>query len=303
MRRAPAPSTAAAALAAGALSILGACANMKSPADKPVGPPPSYAVIAEAQNRRAARLDRIWARAVVVLTYIDEDDRRRTEQGEGHLQIRRPGGIGVDVGKLGETYYWLGADDERFWFFDLTEEDVVFLGRHENVGRPCARSLGLPAEPLDLVRLLGVTPIPAPGATDAAPPEVRWSEDGRSVLVDSQFAGAYERIWLDPETLLPSRIELRRSPDGPPAVYAILEEYERVSLRGVGGFFPFAPSRVEVHDPETDTEITLHLSELNDGKARNRLSDAVFDFPTLVDAFGPDRLVILDEDCPDPARP
>jgi hypothetical protein len=69
-----------------------------------------------------------------------------------------------------------------------------------------------------------------------------------------------------------------------------------------GGYFPKMASRIKLEHPESETRITLHLSDLEDGKSRSgRLTDAVFDFNTLYDVFAPREVVVLDRDCPTPA--
>jgi len=310
-----------------ATSTLG-CASVSKPSViERDSPPPNYSVVAARHNERVNRLSRIWARAVVELEYLDEKERRRREQGEGHLQIRRPGGVALDVGKLGQTYLWLGADDQRYWLFDLQDERELFVGRHENIGKACNRPLGLPAHPLEMVALLGVTPMsmeagmttgetpvpPKKAMTDGASvaPEksaergtTAWSRDGRWIVVERSLRRGCERMFFDPQSFVPTRIELYPPTDADePEVVAELHDYEQVTLRGVPGYFPMIASRVLIRHPESQTQITLHLSAMNDGMSRNRLSDEVFDLPSLMEAFSPTQVTALDRDCEYPALP
>ena len=254
-------------------------------------PPMTYEAVATAHNARAARLDRIWARAIVELWYVDDRGARRREQGEGHLQIRQPGDVALSIGKLGETYAWLGADGERFWFFDRFDEPRAVVGRLDNVGRPCAERLGLPADPLTLVDLIGASPIPDAGGATA------WSEDGRSVVVSFDRHGGRERLWLDAASLLPRRIELAGAePDG--RLVSVLENDTPVHQRDEGGFYPLLASRIEIVHAASETRIALHLSDAEDGRSRpGRLSDRAFDFDTLRAVFRPVEIHVLDANC------
>jgi len=254
-------------------------------------PPPAYEAVAEGHNARAARLDRIWARAVVELWYVDDRGRRRREQGEGHLQIRQPSDVALSIGKLGETYAWLGTDGERVWFFDKFDTPRVAVGRVENLGEPCAEPLGLPADPLALIDLIGASPIPASGG------ETAWSDDGRFIVASFDRRGARERLWLDAEARLPRRVELI-GPDGTDRLVAVLEDEAPVAQRDEGGFFPMLATRIEVSHEQSGTRLALHLSDAEDGRSRRgRLSDRAFDFEALRSAFRPAEVLVLDEGC------
>ncbi len=271
--------------------LVSGCASSPSgPAGSRDGAP-SYADVARAHNARAARLQRLWARAAVQLRYTDDQGRERRDQGEGHLQILQPGRMALSVGKLGEVVFWLGSDAERFWWFDLGEESVAAIGRHENANRPCAGELPLPVHPLDLLDLLGVTELPA--RSRSAP----VIGPGGRVVVDVAARVGVRRVYFEPETMRPARIELWLAGETEPSVEAILSDYERVDLPSVGGVDPRAASRVSVTARETGAELVLFLSDLNDGSRPGRLEPFVFDFGELAGALNPRRVVVLDEAC------
>ena len=263
------------------------------------GEPPAYEDVATRFNERAGRLGRIWANATARFSYIDEDGKRRTDQGEGHFQFIAPDRFALSIGKISEVLFWLGCDEDRYWFFQMHDGEQVSIGRNDNLGRPCSRDLGLPASPIDIIDLLGVTPLPstATGATS-------WSTNGRWLVVDAPGRLAWRRLFLDPKTYLPARVELYDPNDTTePLVISSIELYDRVELDGVGGFMPEAPSRLQIDHPASETSIRLFLHNLNDGKTNGRLSDAVFTFESLVEAFGPEEVIVLDRDCPEPALP
>lgn len=254
-----------------------------------------YEDIASAHNARAARLARLWARAAVQLRYTDREGRTRREQGEGHLQVLQADRLALSVGKLGEVIFWLGSDSERFWWFELGEDSVGAVARHENATKACVGELPLPVHPLDLLDLLGVTAFPPGSAGD-----VLVDPRGR-VVVDVPARSGARRVFFDPETMVPVRIELWLPGRDEPALEADLSEYERVDVPAAGGVDPRAASRVRVRVRETGAELVLFLSDMNDGSRPGRLEPFVFDFEELLGAHRPSRVVVLDADCATPA--
>ncbi len=289
------------ALLASAAVLLTSCKTNKASDGAVIdrGPAPSYQQVAAQHNRRANRLSRIWANATVRFTYLDENQKSHTEQGEGHFQFRAPDNFALSIGKLSEVLFWIGSDSDRYWFFQMYEGDRVTVGRNENIDHPCSADLGLPASPIDMIDLLGITPLDpgAPGATS-------WSLNGKWLVVDAPGRIAWRRLFLDPDTMLPARVDLYNPSDTTePFVTSMIELNDRVELDGVGGFMPKAPSRLQIDHASSGTSIRLFLHRMNDGKTNDRLSDAVFDFNTLVEAFGPTEFFVLDADCPNPALP
>jgi hypothetical protein len=255
---------------------------------------PTVDEVLAAQNERAARLDRIWARAVVQLEYQDEGGKRHSAQGEGHLQVVQPDHLALSVGKLGETLYWLGADGERHWVFELGDVDRAMVGRHENVGSPCMQSIGAPVHPLDLLELLGVRPIVGEMTV------VGRAEDGTIEIVGPVQSGV-RTLWLDADSLVPVRVQISPVRDEVGPVVATLSLYEGVVQSDEGGFFPRMPSRIVAVHPASESRIQIDLSDMSDGAGRGRLPDAAFSFASLVRALGPEEVVVLDESCEHPA--
>lgn len=286
-------------IAALAIVLAGGCRATPTIATRPDRPAPTYEEVAAVWNARTERLGRLWARAVVQVRYLDEDGDRRSVQGEGHLQLIQPGRLALSAGKLGETLFWLGGDEERFWAFELGDASRVSVGRHENVGRPCAASLAAPVHPLEAIDLLGVATLPSRGVGDADP-AVTWSDDG---LVRVETVGRFGpmRLFLEPDDMLPVRIELVDPRDDSAAIVATLENHERVSLTGSPGYNPRVASRVVIEHPGSESEVRLTLSDMNDGSGRGRLADAAFTFESLLRAFRPDEVVVLDASCEHPA--
>lgn len=287
------------ALSIGVIALCGCADKPRSEAAAPSvpqsAPPETYEDIAERLNARAERLDRLWARAVVAIKYRDADNRRRTEQGEGHFQFLAPSQLALSVGKLGEIIAWLGCDSTRFWFFERGDADRLTVSRHENVGRPCSRPGAVPCNPLDIIDLLGVTPIPAKGG------RVAWAADGRRIVVEIPARTGRRLITLEPGSSEPARIVLM-PPTGPtPLLVAELTDYTNVAITGSGAISPRAPGRAVITLPETGEEIRIAFYDASDGTVAGRLNPDAFDVDFLVDAFQPKSIYVLDAACENPA--
>ena len=261
-------------------------------AAEPRGPLPSYDDVVERFNERTDLLERMWARAVISLRYVDVEGDRRSEQGDGHFQRRDADKLAISVGKLGETLFWLGADERRYWIFDLTTSDhtVCYVGRHDLLTLEKARRAGLTIPPHQYLRLAGLSPLP-PEPDDA---ELGWTEEGLvRVTVDDR--GALWRLDLDPLTLEPAGVVLL-SVAGEPALISELTEYQTVDLsdRGIGE--PRAPGKVRISHPASETEISVTIDgRIIDGVRANKPKPRTFDFDVLLRAFAPDEVIDLDQ--------
>ncbi len=283
-------------------ALITGCASTPGESSVMRGAPPAYLETAERYNERTEKLDRLWSRATTRFEYRDTEGRKRREQGEGTLQFLQPSKFALSVGKLGETIFWLGCDEERYWLFELHEVKRASVGLHENLGSPCNMNSGVIAHPHDVVELMGITPLPTtwPGVPDGSDVgRTTWSADGRWLIVDSPGSDGYKRYYLDPDTLEPGRCELYSYPERDLLMTATLSEYEAVDVRGVAAFRPRIATRVDVTTPDGESRLILDLGGMSDGRdRRGRLSPEAFDFETLKAAYGVRSLIILDEDCP-----
>lgn len=261
------------------------------PGSAPPRDAPDYDEVRAAYNARVARLPRVWARAVVSLRYADSDGRRRSEQGEGHFQFIGPDRVALTAGKLGEPIVYLGCDDTRYWLFEREGSGRVSIGRHENLGRPCSLPVGLPAHPLDLVALLGITPLP-----EQAIARPYWTSDRSAIVVTIPARAGAMRLMIDPGTWEPIAGEILDMA-GAAGVQATLEPHQPVSVSGVGGFAPRITSRITILDVSSGSELRLTLNDANDGAGAGRLNPRAFDLPFLLEAFAPAEIIDLDRDC------
>lgn len=259
---------------------------------------PRYADAVQKYNQRVDRLPRIWARTVFGLNYTEEDGRLRKEQFEGHLQLVQPSELALSGGKsITDTLFWLGCDAERFWWFEMGDVSAAHVGRHVNVGQECAEDLSLPARPLDIIKLIGVTPLD---------PEARgrcgWSTNGQWAVIDTPTPTGSMHVFVDPASYEPGWIKLLDRA-GRTVVFAELLAYDNVSLRqGDAVNPPRMATRVLVRRPDAQGELRLNFAAMSDGADRvGRLNPEAFRFESLLNRLRPARVDVLDSACPEPA--
>ncbi|HYC99772.1 MAG TPA: hypothetical protein VEB22_00965 [Phycisphaerales bacterium] len=286
-----------------ALACLGACSPSK---DEPRGvelptrtiPGPPYAEVAARYNANAAHLHQLFAPVTVRLEYDDKEGNRRTDQGEGRLQIIQPDHLAMSVGKVGETFFRLGSDSQRYWWFDLSGKTrVMFIGDHANYARSHARRVGVVVAPLDLVRLLGIVPLPKTGQT-------QMSADGRSVGIVTELDGTAgsvgrQRTWIDPATALPTKIELFNAA-GECELVADLSNPDSVEITD-SAVRPRVNTRVRIAHTGSNSLITLDLSDMQDGVGR--MVPQAFDPTVLAKQLRAEKIYDLDAPAADPLPP
>ena len=249
---------------------------------------PTYRQIVDRYNENIKRVDRLWARMVVELRWKDKDG-RHFEQGEGNLIAVLPDRVAMSIGKLGHTMMWLGGDHERYWFFDLREQESLYTGRHDQVERLDPDSVPVPIRPQDLPRLLGLEAIDPERLPSS--PAVEWY-DGKYLI---EPPGMRARLLIDPETARPARIDLF-DPTGRSRVVGRLSQWELMRLDGLPpGAFPRIATRLEISLVDKEGRATFYLSDLSDGEQGNRIKDKAFDLTHLRSVFKPKRIVDLDQ--------
>jgi len=277
------------------LIATGCATGPTSPADRPLNLL-AYHELAAQHDKNLARINQLWARAVVELHWKDEQG-KHFEQGDGNLMVVLPNRVALSIGKLGNTMLWVGSDNNRYWLFDLRDEPHVYVGSHAAADHRNPLNLPIPVRPLDLIQLTGLVPItpPPPGAT----PKVDWDEG--CYLIEPP--GQQRRLWLDPQTARSTRIELLTAA-GQSRVVCRLSRWRRMTLDGIApGGFPWVATRMEIQLIGEDATVTLFLSEPTDGRADNRIKPRAFSLDHLTQVFKPRRYVDLDaQEQADPRR-
>jgi len=238
----------------------------------------TYADVAARYNKNITRLDKLWTAGTVELKWTDRGQ-RRWEQGDVHVILLPPSRMAFEINKAGITLLWAGADQERYWLFDLQDPRTAYVGRHADYGR--SPETPLPIHPLDLVRILGVTPLPLT-AGDAT---VEWigKGDAQSWLVE--FPGRM-RMVIDPQTALPSRIDLLDA-HGYSRVIARLSAPDRVEIENAPpGAFPTMNTRFEITMTDRDGRMTLYLSRMTNRS--DKFNEKIFNFDILKKMLKPE---------------
>jgi len=279
------------------LSLLLTAAGCETTPKAKDDPPPvakpenrlNYDALRASYNRRTQRIEQMWVRAVVEVRW-KEGGKQHFEQGDGPLIVRKPSEMALSIGKLGNTMIWLGGDAERYWLFNLNppkgEPTAAFVGRHDDLGMPGAKSLPIPIKPSQITELRGVADLPPSGA--AGKPSAQKTDGGVVVTVtDPGRPGYVQRLIIDPTSYEPTQIT--HSMNGQIVLEARLSNYKSLSIEGKAiGDWPSVPGRIEIHAPQDDATLTLFLSNPSEGG--DRVRDTQFDFDRLVRALKPEKV-------------
>ncbi|MEN0020268.1 MAG: hypothetical protein AAF747_05235 [Planctomycetota bacterium] len=248
-------------------------------------PVPTYSDVVETVNANADRLDQLRASVVITVRRPDPEDPDELvqDQAEGTFQLDRPSNVALSVRRLGETFFWLGSDADRYWWLDLRDKDdkYALVGRHDLATPEIAGDLGLPVHPLELLDLMGLTGLPPVDTTTVGPPRegnVAWGDDRQTVVVDVPSRWGTRRVTLEGGSLLPIRVELLDEA-GAVILSSELSEHEFVRERR-GGIGPKLASRASVMNPAENTRISIKLFNAEGREP----TAAAFDLPRLVRA-------------------
>jgi len=260
-------------------------------------PAPTIAEIAKSWNDRVARLDRLWARVAVTMRYIDAEGARKSAQGEGHLQRLDWYKVALSAGKVGEILFWFGADENQYWFFDLSDAKArrVVIGRHDRLTREKGEMLSIRIPPRQYMRFAGLSAFPTK-IEDAS--VTRKGPD----LLEVRFRDR-TGLWLyhlDAATLYPVMIA-SLDPDGAVQVRSTLSDYRTVVLETPGDSLIQAAGRFIIEDVPSETSITVTIDgQMIDGRRAGKPKPKSFDLDALIEALGPiDELIDLDAEEPE----
>lgn len=257
-------------------------------------PPPTYASVATRYNARVNKLDRVRSTAGLIITRPDDSGGTTSDQVEGNLQFQRPRNLNLRIDKVGQTVFVLGSNDDRYWWFDLSDENRAKVGTHEKATRLSVEKFGVPVQPADLAELMGVLPL-----DPTADAKTNWSSDGRHVVAQVATPRGARWMWLDPTTLEPARIDLINR-FGERSVTAELSRYAVVPVTGDALAKPRMATLFNIDLPSQRTTIKLTLSEPTNPAAG--MKPRAFEFAALTEAYGIERIEDLDTPAPPAVR-
>jgi hypothetical protein len=142
--------------------------------------------------------------------------------------------------------------------------------------------------PAEIPRLMGILPL---NVSQGSPPAVRWHREGFFIV---EAPNAPVRLFIDPESALPARIDLLDQA-GRERLTARLARPERIEVGEPEGPHPIVATLVEVTIPERDARATINLTNPADG--REKIQERWFDFERMAKALRPREVVELDADC------
>lgn len=265
-----------------ALAVLVSCQSAGRRGGR--GPLPSYATVATAYNARLQPINRLWARSVTRVWYPDEKGEEQSEQLEGFFQYIRPRSVLILLDKVGlsQTFAVFGSNDTHYWWIELLDEKVMHVGTHAKVTPERVRELGLPVHPLELLEVVGLAPLPEPGAAD---PTVTRDPEGLIVVEAGR-----RRVRLEEGTFLPRVIELLDEA-GQVAIAAKHSHEEEVDVpfpaKG-----PLFPMTFDITGDGGRVRVKIELSEPT--TTRKQPVPEAFDPDRLAAQFRVQRVVDLD---------
>ncbi len=260
------------------------------------GSTPEYVAIAAAYNQRVAPLDRLWCTTTETFWFPNEEGEQERAQVEGHLQYLSPSRFSLTFEKVGELQAALGCNERSYWWIELGQQKRARIGEQSRASPTRIAKLGLPVHPLDLVETLGITPLPPPGGDE----EVRWSDDGKSLVVTVAGRLGRRRFWLEPGSFEPSRIDLLDA-HGEAAVSAVLTRYESVTMPPGAPAVPRMATRIEAGAQNNGKPLRVRLTLYDPLVSSAKPKAAAFDLDVLRKAYGIKDVELLDE--PSPANP
>jgi len=255
---------------------------------QPSGPLPSVQDVIARYNSRVERLEAIESPVELVIRATDAAGKETKEQGEGNLKMVRPRKIALRIDKVAQTFFWLGSNDEKYWWFDLRgDEKVALVGTHAKAKPEVAARFGLPVHPVDLLDLAGVAPLE--GGERAS---ISWAKDGRHVVVEMPGRWGVKRLTIEPKSGEASAVEILDAA-GSVVVSSRLEKYEAVKVRGDAAATARMATRLfaEVPSAKASVELLIH-SPVNNGAAR--IKDANFVYDELKRVLGAEKEIDLD---------
>jgi len=276
------------------LVIAGGCAsNDRTPrAEAPGAERPSEQAIAavlDTHNERVEQIGSLWARVSVRVRGLDAQGDRFEEQGEGHLQIRRPRAVSLTIGKLGTTYFSYGSNADLYWMIDVAADEnrAALVGEIDAITRDKAAAIGLSVHPGDLVGVLGIESIDRDAVTAA-----RWiGAQGTLALTVPARWGAIEYAF-DTRRALPVTVRHLDQSGAEIATASLSNHKDLLDERGLDAGIDI-PGTVEITTPD-DAGGYLRLGISS--PAAKTINPVVFDFDRLRRLYRVERVVDLDRD-------
>jgi len=252
---------------------------------------PAYDVVAAKYNERVAGLEQVETLVSLGITAKNEKGERIKNQVEGNLKIKLPSSASMRVDKAGKSIFYLGSNEQHYWWIDLTADPkVAMVGQHAKATPESVSNFGVPVHPMDLIEVMAVRPLPAKGeGGDRA--KLAWSENGRALIVSLPGRWGERRFSLDPETYDPIRIELLDG-TGNTVVSAVHTDFVTAEVVGNVGARPRLSKRIDLTLPAQDATVTVAVYEPKNPGPQMRVQ--VFNLRAVLQAYNVQKVVDID---------
>jgi hypothetical protein len=259
-------------------------------------PLPSYGELATRYNRHVHALDRLWSRATIVMKWTDKKGKHHHAQADNStLMIVGRDHLALSIGKSVKDLLWIGCDSMRYWWIELDDESVAYIGWHDKLYAGQSDPLPVDIRPLDLPVLLGLIPLDPDKLPTQKPYVTRYQ--GHYIISPP---GTNARITLESKTALPIKIEMfdRR---GKLEITSMLSKPGRVKLHNRSpGDWSTIMTRALLIIAGRSAEMSIDLNSMTDARAddetrKDRALQHAFDYDKLKSALRVTKQVSLDK--------
>lgn len=250
-------------------------------------------VAALSENSRPLRT--LWARHDFSVSFLDDNGKVRSFDGDGVLLIRKPpagspSGTPVELRLQGSKdvmgqVFDVGANKERAWLTLLADIDTMYwLAQGAEIPPAGPGKPNIPVRPDLIADVLGIADVPTNLAGYPTPVMRFESAADAYVLMfvepsqEETHLVTRRELWVDRSTLRVTKV-LLFAPDGRLAVQSDLAKHEPLSGTATTQRSTLVPTDITLTFPQSRTTMRLTLRSLQ--PSRNNLpSDVSFKFPT-----------------------
>jgi hypothetical protein len=257
------------------------------------GAVPTYEAVANGYNARVQNLDRVEALVALTVTAKNNKGERIKNQVEGNLKIMLPASVSLRVDKVGKPVFYLGSNDQQYWWVDLTADPkVANVGQHAKATPDTVNEFGVPVHPMDLIEVMAIKPLPGAEEVDVARPLMAWSANGRALVLTLPGRWGARRFSLHPDTFDPIRIELLDAA-GNPVVSCVHTDFQPVDVVGNAEVHPRITKRIDLTLPQQEAAVTVAVYEPRNPGPQMRVQ--VFNLQAVLQNYNVQNVVDIDQ--------
>jgi hypothetical protein len=244
-------------------------------------------------NARVANLDKFEALVALNITGVNQQGQQIKNQVEGNLKAMLPASVSLRIDKVGKPIFYLGSNNQQYWWVDLTQDPkVAMAGAHEKATPEAVKEFGVPVHPLDLVEVLAIRPLPVAGEPDAKEAKLAWSANGRALVVTLPGRWGERRFTLNPDNYAPIHIDLLDG-KGQAVVSCTHTDFQPVTVVGNVNAHPQVTKRIDLTLPVQKATITVAVYEPKNPGPAMRVQ--VFNLQAVLKNYNVQKVVDIDQ--------